>query len=879
MKRHNFKWMLVITLLSMSYIAYGATTLDKEQALNSLKDGNKRFVSGLQRSQTYRYPNLNQGRLNTVSKGQNPFATIIGCSDSRVPLEHVFNVGLGDIFPIRVAGNVCDVDEIGSIEYGVGHLSTPVMVIVGHTSCGAVTAVAEDAEVHGSIPELVDNIVPAVMRVKRANPGARGSQLVSMSVRENVWQSIDDLFAGSSEVRHLVESGALTVQGAIYSLETGKVEWLGEHPEQNILLKYTGGNGEHAGGADHAAGTNSSESHQTSTKQVGETEDHKTSSFGEVFLLVLGIAVLLGILVFVLTKTQYRLEDLRIRTKIFTLSASVITVFVIVLIFTETKLSAIGRGFEEVEAVYIPLILNVSEIEVQLLEQEMALQGLFSAKNKRKFDEMITHEHEFDAFGEGIHAEIVKSEELLETNEDMASSEADLEFFKQSLRHLKTIESEANDFKENGDKIISLLQSGKFREADALEYSVEEEGKRLIAELDEFHTAIEVRTDSLAHVIENQEKATVQAIIIMIIIGIGVGVFLTIYIANNMATPINTIKEVALGELDLTKRLDISSKDEIGDLATGFNRFLERLQENAENQAGARQGIQVGTDQLASIDAELASVSEELNQRSGNIADQSNMVAAAAEQMSTNMDTIAQASQTSQDNMNSVGSATEEMTSTVAEIAQNAEQAREITEEAVKNVASASKRVNKLGTAANDISNVTETIIEIAEQTKLLALNATIEAARAGEAGKGFAVVANEVKELAKQTNDATADISHKIEAIQTETSGTVTEISSITDVIDRVNAIVNTIATAVEEQNVTTQDIAGNIGLATNGMNDIVNNVNQAATVSRDVATNIAAVNTDIGNVKQTGEDLTRTTLKITETGEQLKEMAGTLG
>ncbi len=329
---------------------------------------------------------------------------------------------------------------------------------------------------------------------------------------------------------------------------------------------------------------------------------------------------------------------------------------------------------------------------------------------------------------------------------------------------------------------------------------------------------------------------------------------------------------------DLTVQLPVYSIDELGQLTDGFNGLVTNLSSSKAAQTTVQNQVKESTESLNMVNTTLQDLTNLMGDKSNSIADQSNMVASAAEEMSTNMDTIAQSSQTSQDNMNSVAGATEEMTSTVSEIAQNAEQAREITAEAVQNVAAASDRVNHLGTAAKEISKVTDTIIEIAEQTKLLALNATIEAARAGEAGKGFAVVANEVKELAKQTNDATADISHKIEAIQAGTDGTVTEIASITSVINKVNDIVNTIATAVEEQNVTTQDIAGNIGLATSGMTDVVNNVTQAAQASQEIASNIAQVNIDIGSVKQTGQDLKNTTVMITDTGSQLTEMANQL-
>ena len=397
----------------------------------------------------------------------------------------------------------------------------------------------------------------------------------------------------------------------------------------------------------------------------------------------------------------------------------------------------------------------------------------------------------------------------------------------------------------------------------------------------DFYGVLETSVDTRDLIRSRQNNRFVLSAVAWVIVFI-IGGILYFLVHKMVVNPIkkvsHSIHEIARGEGDLTQRLEIRSHDELGSLAVGFNNFVETLEKKAETQIEIQVGVQRGTEELSAIVSELASVSGEISQRSNNILVQSNMVAVAAAEMSTNMDSISSASQASQENLSSVASATEEMTATVAEIAENAEQAREITSEAVTNVASASGKVNDLGVAAQEISKVTDTIIEIAEQTKLLALNATIEAARAGEAGKGFAVVANEVKELAKQTNDATADISHKIEAIQAGTNGTVEEIALITTVINRVNDIVNTIATAVEEQNVTTQDIAGNIGQATMGMTDVVNNVGQAAMAAREINNNITEVNSDIGKIEKTGEDLTVTTNSITQTGSQLTDMAALL-
>lgn len=202
-----------------------------EQAAAALREGNARFVAG-----KMEHPNLGfERRVATAAKGQTPFATVVTCSDSRVPVEYVFDRGVGDLFVVRVAGNVCDTDEIGTVEYGVGHLHTPLVVVLGHEKCGAVKAVATSESVHGCLPRLVDNILPAVEQARRENPRSSGDPLFSAAVRCNVWRSIQDLLTHSAEVRELVSSGKIQVVGAVYDIESGAVTWLGSHPEQASL--------------------------------------------------------------------------------------------------------------------------------------------------------------------------------------------------------------------------------------------------------------------------------------------------------------------------------------------------------------------------------------------------------------------------------------------------------------------------------------------------------------------------------------------------------------------------------------------------------------------------------------------------------------------
>ena len=195
---------------------------------------------------------------------------------------------------------------------------------------------------------------------------------------------------------------------------------------------------------------------------------------------------------------------------------------------------------------------------------------------------------------------------------------------------------------------------------------------------------------------------------------------------------------------------------------------------------------------------------------------------------------VSQASKEVNQNLQSVSSGADEMTVTIQSIATNAQEAATAASNAVQTAQSANATVGKLGESSAEIGEVIKVITSIAQQTNLLALNATIEAARAGEAGKGFAVVANEVKELAKQTAKATEDISRKITAIQTDTKGAVEAIVSITGVIKQVNDISGSIATAVEEQSATTNEMTRNVADAAKGSGEITNSVAGVADAAR---------------------------------------------
>lgn len=328
-----------------------------------------------------------------------------------------------------------------------------------------------------------------------------------------------------------------------------------------------------------------------------------------------------------------------------------------------------------------------------------------------------------------------------------------------------------------------------------------------------------------------------------IFVAIALGLFFAWLTTRSITGPIREVtaglRDVAEGEGDLTKRLNFVYKNEVGELASWFNVFIDKMdlmiKEIADNSG-----------KLGTSANQLLEISASISDSAGNVSSRSTTVADAANRMSSSMTTVAQASSEASENINLVAAAAEEMTTSVSQIAGSSESAQAITELAVTKAASASLRVNQLGNAAAAISKVTEVISEISAQTNLLALNATIEAARAGEAGKGFAVVANEIKALAGQTTLATQDIKIKIADIQDSTSHTIKEIREITEVIDKVNDTVALIFTAVEEQAATTKEIASNIAQASTAVQNVDDNLGQSSVAATDIAHEITQVSND---------------------------------
>ena len=209
----------ILILLSLANLSTGQNAGEKitaDSVLAELKTGNKHHVA-----HRYQHPHETLDRQRQLVSGQHPHAEILSCSDSRVPPEIVFDQGLGDLFIIRVAGNVASDTEIGSLEYGAEHLHIPLLVVLGHESCGAVTAAVQGGPPEGHIAALVDLIKPAVEKT-RGMPG----DPVANTVRINVEMVVKQLRSSTPILSELVAHGKLRIVGAVYSIETGLVTWL-----------------------------------------------------------------------------------------------------------------------------------------------------------------------------------------------------------------------------------------------------------------------------------------------------------------------------------------------------------------------------------------------------------------------------------------------------------------------------------------------------------------------------------------------------------------------------------------------------------------------------------------------------------------------------
>ncbi|MEU7907526.1 methyl-accepting chemotaxis protein [Actinoplanes sp. NPDC049118] len=322
-------------------------------------------------------------------------------------------------------------------------------------------------------------------------------------------------------------------------------------------------------------------------------------------------------------------------------------------------------------------------------------------------------------------------------------------------------------------------------------------------------------------------------VIIVLIVGLVLATALGLAIARGIVKRVKVVSDVIdrIAEGDLTTKVGMASRDEIGRMGIQLDRAAATLRSTISQISGSSHTLAGSAQEMTEVSGRISVNSEQTSSRAGH-------VSTAAEQVSANVATVAAAS--------------EEMSASIREIATSAADAAEVARGAVEVAQSANSTVAKLGVSSAEVGNIVKVITSIAEQTNLLALNATIEAARAGEAGKGFAVVASEVKDLAQETAKATEEISSRIQAIQTDTSAAVDAIAQIAEVIERINAYSDTIASAVEEQTATTTEIGRSVSEAAGGSTEIAQTITAVAEAAQ-------STNDSVGDSRRTAGELSR--------------------
>jgi methyl-accepting chemotaxis protein len=407
---------------------------------------------------------------------------------------------------------------------------------------------------------------------------------------------------------------------------------------------------------------------------------------------------------------------------------------------------------------------------------------------------------------------------------------------KESISKLQEIQEAAMNVAAGGNA-DSVIKGGNDFADKASSINDPLQGK--LSELDEsFTTLLAQNTEELIASNSSMSWTLSISILLGLAIGIGVATFLSRRITAATSAVLDKAEAIAGGDLTSEEVL-VDSNDEFGDLATAMN----KMQSNLVKMIVA---VAENAQQVANASEEFSAVSQQITTNSEETSAQANVVSNATDQVNRNLQTVA--------------TGAEEMSSTIQDIAKNATESARVAGQAVKTAETTNATISKLGVSSAEIGQVIKVITSIAQQTNLLALNATIEAARAGEAGKGFAVVANEVKELAKQTAKATEDISLKIAAIQSDTKGAVDAIATIGAVINQISDISTTIATAVEEQSATT--------------NEMSRNVTEAAKGSTEITQNIAGVSQAAQGTSSSAQESMKAAHQLAQMSTQLREL-----
>ena len=420
------------------------------------------------------------------------------------------------------------------------------------------------------------------------------------------------------------------------------------------------------------------------------------------------------------------------------------------------------------------------------------------------------------------------------------------------------------DYRTQLDRVVALAIENKDADAWIL---VDGDGKVASdAEGDSIDLLTSTKVTHASQLAEaNTASAQTASSIMLLTIGLGIvvsiviGLVLTRSIVRPLRQGVTMMENMATG--DITARLNMDRKDEIGILARAMDGLASSLASIMEELKSNSETLAASADEMSATSSQISSNAEEMSS-------QANSVASSSEQASANINNMSAAAEEMSVSVRSVASSIEEMSASINEVAKQCQNELKIANAANTKAEDTEAVMERLGTSANEIGRIVDVIKSIASQTNLLALNATIESASAGEAGKGFAVVANEVKELARQTSNATEEIAKQIEGMQENTTLAVKAIGEIVEVINEINSISQTIVSAVDEQAATVSEISRSVGGSSDSANEIARNV-------QETASGLTQISSNIQGVSYASSDTAKGIIQVKESSIELSRLA----